>query len=135
MISDLQQDVKTIVPIAEGILQDTQKLLHQELALAKSEIRQEMAVAKEVSIAGAAGLCLGSLTLLMASFTLVYLIAWAIPSIPLFADFGLVTLGMLAPCVVLLKKAKELAEKSSFLPRKSIESLKSSAATFVGGGL
>ena len=135
MISDLQQDVQSIMPIAEGILQDTQKLFHQELALAKSEIRQEMAVAKEVTIAGAAGLCLGSLTLLMASFTMVYLIAWAVPSLPIFADFGLVTLGMVVPCATLLKKAKDLALKSSFLPRQSIDSLKSSAATFVGGGL
>jgi len=76
--------------LVSGIVQDAQELISQQLALFKQEMRQDLRKAREgvVFMALSAGtLLIGSLLL---GLMLVHLLNWLVPTLPLWACFGIV---------------------------------------------
>jgi uncharacterized membrane protein YqjE len=106
-VHKVQDDVKTsITPLVSAILEDSQLLMRQELALAKAEARQELSRAKK----GGSQLALGGALCLIAAFlgaiTLVNLLLWNFPQLPQFAAYAIVTLIFGIPGALALQRAQ-----------------------------
>lgn len=125
MLQEMKNHVdNSITPLVGGILEDTQQLIRQEIALAKSEARLELAKLKAAAISGGAAVALSLLSLVLLSFTIVHLLAWAVPDLPLWASYGIVALllGTIAYLLfnVVTKKMKDV----NFIPPQTAETLK-----------
>jgi hypothetical protein len=91
MLEGIREDVEaSVAPLLRGIVDDTQRLVKQELALARVEVAQEAARARAAAI----GLGVGTAALLLATvlmaFMAVYLIAAYVDGLPLWVSFGVV---------------------------------------------
>lgn len=123
----LEEVKQSITPHLEGILRDSQTLLRQELALARSEVREEVRNARDIAIGLAAGWALGGLAALFLLTTLALGIVWLFPDLPMFAGFGLVGLGLAGAAAVFLLRARAVAKEADLAPVQTIDSLKENA--------
>jgi hypothetical protein len=76
--------------LVSGIVEDAQELVGQQLRLFKQEVRQDFHQAREAAgilAVAASALTVGAVIL---GFMLVYLLAWAAPTLPLWACHGIV---------------------------------------------
>lgn len=128
MLDELKNDVRTnIMPLLNGIVDDAQKLFRQEVALAKCEVKQEVKVVKEAGLYFGIGLALGSLAVLLSCLTLVHLLAWLFPTIPMWADYAIVTLLLGIPAGIFMMNGKSVLDKNDLVPRRTIETMKDNA--------
>jgi hypothetical protein len=111
-----------------GILNDAQQLIRQEVALARSEIQDEVAKAKQAAlsiVAGAGTLALGGLLL---CFMLVHLIHWltnGLPSgFPLWICYLIVGGALAATGAFLLFVARNKAKEINLVPPQTAETMK-----------
>lgn len=91
MSSDPRVDGATATELVTGIISDAQDLMKQQLALLRTEVREDIRKTKEASLLLAGGLSVVLVGAIVLSLMLVYLISWAAgPSIPLWGCFGIV---------------------------------------------
>jgi hypothetical protein len=101
----------SVTSLVTGIVNDAENLIKQQLDLFKHEVKEEVRKAKE----GVTALGLGLVVLLVGGILLltmpVYLLQWAVPSLPLWACFGIVGVVIaIAGGVLLFLGKKELEE-------------------------
>jgi hypothetical protein len=92
VLTDRDQNVSTLV---SGIIEDAQRLIRQEITLARSELQQEWVKTKEAVGAIAAGGLVAFLGVFLLAFGLVHLLHWATgtvdtAAVPLWAWFLIV---------------------------------------------
>jgi len=95
MASNLQTDAGPgLGELVSGIVQDAQELISQQLALFKQEVRDDLRKTREGM--GLLGLAAGVLLVgsLILGLTLVHLLAWLAPTLPLWACYGIVGAGL-----------------------------------------
>ncbi len=132
-LSQVKAEAETnIPPLVSGIVQDTQTLFRQEVALAKAELKSELVTAKEAAVGMSASLALAGLATLMLSFGLVHLLSWAF-AIPLGASFGIVGLLYGVGAAVSFSLGRSAAEKTDFVPHQTIETMKENARWIAAG--
>jgi len=125
---NLKQDVKhEIAPLVNGLIDDVQTLFRQELKLVRTEVSQDLKVAKEAAIEFGLGTALASLAMLLLALTLVHLLAWMAPSIPLWGCYGIITLLFGAGAAFAISKGADTVDKADFVPRETIRSMKENA--------
>ncbi len=125
---NLKQDVKLeIAPLVSGLIDDVQTLFRQELKLVKTEVQEDLKVAKEAAIEFGTGAALAGLAMLLLALTLVHFLAWAVPSIPLWGAYGLITLLFGAGAAFAIHKGADTVDKADFVPRETIRSMKENA--------
>src|ERR1700687_3226183 len=88
-------DLKTLpddsmTGLGTGIVGDAQVLLKQQFELLKHELRTDLRITVEAVVVFAAGACIGFVGLLMGALMLTYLLQWAVPTLELWACFGIV---------------------------------------------
>ena len=113
----------SITTLVSGIVNDTQTLVRQEIALAKQEIREEISTAKaatiKVAIAGAV-LAVGGLLLVLAlAQALAAVLHW-----PVWAGYILVGVVLAVAGYVLLASAQKQLKTLSPVPEKTVETVK-----------
>jgi len=122
MATNLHSDPGTGVgELVSGIVSDAQELMNQQLALFKQEMRQDFKKAREGVgfLAVAAGaLLVGSLVL---SLMLVHLLAWLVPSLPLWVCYAIVGCILTGGGVVLALRAREQLEQA--VPEQTAKAL------------
>ena len=74
VLTNRDQNVSTLVG---GIIEDAQRLIRQEITLARSELQQEWVKTKEAVGAIAAGGLVAFVAVFLLAFGLVYLLHWA----------------------------------------------------------
>jgi Putative Actinobacterial Holin-X, holin superfamily III len=92
VLTNRDQNMSTLVG---GIIEDAQRLIRQEITLARSELQQEWAKTKEAVGALAAGALVALLGVFLLAFGIVYLLHWATggvdnAAVPLWAWFLIV---------------------------------------------
>ena len=124
MIRDIQTPEPSVTGLVSGIVQDVQKLIQQQLALFKHEIRENLRKSKEAALMLGLGIGIGSVGGLLLSFMLVYLLNWAFPKLALWICFLII--GMLASAAAggLFLAAKKKLESVSAVPEQSVEAFK-----------
>jgi hypothetical protein len=113
----------SMASLVSGIVSDAQKLIRQELELARQEVRQEWTKARDAAISMAAAAGAVFFAAMMFLFGLVYLLGSVTP-IPAWGWFLLVggVLGALA--AVLFFTGKTKAEEVSVIPPRTAETMK-----------
>ena len=128
MLENLKQDVKQdIAPLVSSIVADVHTLFRQEVALVRTEVGQDLKVAKVAAIDFALGTALASLAMLLLALTLVHLLASVAPSIPLWGAYGIITLMYGAGAAFAISKGKETVSEANFKPEQTIRSMKENA--------
>jgi hypothetical protein len=123
MATDVTDQNTTVTGLVSGIIDDTQRLFKQQAELLKADIKKDIKEAKEAGIAMlAAGALLGSGGMLLL-FTLVHLLHWAFPDLPLWGCFGIVG-GILALAGgVVYFRGQEKLDNLNPLPENSAQAL------------
>jgi len=85
----------SLTSLVAGIVDDLQRLIRQELRLAKTEMQQEWEKTKTAAASMAAGVALLGLAAVLTCFMFVHLLATYVTAIPLWGWFGIVG-GLLA---------------------------------------
>ncbi|HLJ93864.1 MAG TPA: phage holin family protein [Gemmataceae bacterium] len=110
--------------LVTGIINDAQELLKQQFALFKQEIKDDVRKTKEAAVSFGVGLGLLAVGGLLWCWMLVHLLYWAVPSLPLWAWFGIVGLVLVAGGGVFLFLGKKRLESFHPLPEQSVGALK-----------
>ena len=124
MLSQLKEE---ITPLLRGIVADTQTLLRQEVALARSEVRQDLKAATQVVAGLAVGAVVATMAGLLLSLALANYISWSFPGIPLWGSLLAVGLGLGVAAAALLTNSRREARQLDMAPRETINSLKENA--------
>jgi hypothetical protein len=107
-----------------GIVTDAQVLVKQELALAKSEVANELHKAKDAAISLGLGIGVAALGCILLVLMVVHLLAWAFPQLPLWGCYGIVGAVLAVAGSVLLMAAKNRASAIHVMPEQTIASMK-----------
>jgi hypothetical protein len=90
MLEDMRRELEsTVTPLLRGILDDTQKLFRQELALAKVEVREDALRARDAVVGLSLGALSGALSFIFTCFSVVYLLITYSPDLPLWGAFAI----------------------------------------------
>lgn len=117
---DEDQHLATLVG---GIIEDGQKLIREELALARAELQDGWAKASSAgSIIASAAIVLTIGGILLA-FGLVYLLQ-AITSLPLWLDYVIVSVLLLGGGLLLLSRGRKKIKRADLAVRETLESVK-----------
>lgn len=91
MATDLQNGPDTsVATLVKGIVEDAQTLLKQQFTLFKVEVEQDLRRTKVAALYLVLGLPVFLIGLVVLSFALVHLLAWAFPAAPLWVWFAVV---------------------------------------------
>jgi uncharacterized membrane protein YqjE len=112
----------SVTSLVSGIVTDVQRLVHQELQLARTELRQELDKAKTAAGALAAGAVLLGIGLLLLCFMFVYLINYF--GVPLWGCLGIVGGVLLLAGVVLAGTGYARAKSVHVVPPQTAQTLK-----------
>lgn len=110
--TEQDQDV-SMVRLVTGIISDGQELIKQQFALLRAELKEDLRKAREASMMLAFGLSILFVGTILLALMLVYLLSWAVASLPLWACFGIVgcifTLAGAGMCLGGFKRMKDAA--------------------------
>jgi hypothetical protein len=110
--------------LVHGIVHDAEDLVKQQLALFKTEVRDEIHKTRDAALSLAVGASIGVLGVILLAFGIVHLLAWAFPAVPLWAWFIIVG-GVLAVAgFAFLWEGKHRIESLHAVPEQSAEALK-----------
>lgn len=96
----------SITPLIGGILEDSQLLLRQEIALVRAEATQELSKAKRAGLALAVGGALGLIAALLCGLAMVQFLALNFPTWPSYSHYAVVALVFAVPAALALLRAK-----------------------------
>ena len=123
MLSELKDEV---TPVLRGIIADTQTLLRQEVALVRSEVRQDFKAASQVAAGAAVGAVVASMAGLLMCLAIAHYISWSFPEIPLWGSYLSVGLGLGVAAAAILTNVRREARQLEVAPQ-TINSLKENA--------
>jgi hypothetical protein len=129
MPEHLQTDTSpSLTSLVSGIVNDAQQLIRQELALARSEVKEEWNKTKAAAASFCAAAALGTMSLVLLSLTLVHLLHRlaneTAERFPLWACYGIIggLFGFVA--LILFYAGKNKAEQINMVPRQTAETMK-----------
>jgi len=79
----------SVTSLVSGIISDAQDLFKQQFELLKHDVREDIRKAKDASLMLVCGLSCSLVGLLLLGLTLAHLLAWAVPTLPLWACYGI----------------------------------------------
>jgi len=113
-----------LASLAAGILHDVQELFKQQLHLFKHEIEVKLHKTREASTCLALGLLLLFLCGILLCLTVVYLLNWWFPTLPLWGDYLIVAALVCVPGAILTFTGMQQLQAVSPLPDQTAEALK-----------
>jgi cobalamin biosynthesis protein CobD/CbiB len=126
----IEQATEVMPPSApallSGIVDDAQRLLRQEVQLAKQEFKQEWQKTKSAAVSFLAGTAALVLAMIFLLFMVVYLLAYYTP-IPIWGCYGIVGGVLAVIALTLLMLGKKEAGQIQLLPPQTVATLKENA--------
>jgi len=113
----------TITALVSGIVNDGQELLNQQLTLFKTELRQEIAKARDAALSLTAGLGITIVGGVLLCFMLAHLIAWGF-EIPLWVGFGCVGGGLFIAGLLVYAAGRNKLESVHPVPEQTVQVIK-----------
>jgi uncharacterized membrane protein YqjE len=114
----------SVTQLVGGIVTDLQTLLHQELQLAKTELRQEWDKTKTAAGTMVAGATVLMLAALLLCFALVYLVNFFAPALPLWACFAIIGAALALIGGILVGIGHSKAAEVNVIPPQTAETMK-----------
>jgi len=125
MSADLQTNSgPSLTHLVSGIIADAQALLKQQLALFRTEMKQDIKRTKQALVSLVTGLALASIGGTLLCFMAVYGLATAFPQLPLWACFGIVGGALSAGGGIAFYSALRQFQEFNPLPDESAQALK-----------
>jgi uncharacterized membrane protein YqjE len=115
----------TTSELVSGIISDAQDLMKQQFDLLRHEVLEDLRKTRDAAILFGVAAGLALIGAFMAMMTLVYLIPWYFPNVPLWGSFAIWTV-VLALAAVALYYGGVAKLPTRILPEKSEQSLKES---------
>jgi len=114
----------TIGPLIGDIVEDIQTLFRQELALAQSELKIELDRARTAALTFGAAVLATFFAGILGCLTLTYLLAWLVPTLPIWACYGCIFLIVTFVSIGLFVKSAGAKKRIDIIPKKTLKSLK-----------
>lgn len=125
MLEQIKSEVqRNMAPLIGDILKDFRVLITQEIALARSEVKQEVAKIKKAAIASALAVTMLALALILGSLMVVHLIGFLFPDLPLWACYGIVTVLEAGSAGALLIVSRNRAKDITLVPTQTVQTLR-----------
>jgi uncharacterized membrane protein YqjE len=135
MATDLRNGTETepsVTGLVKGIIEDVQTLTKQQFALLKQELEEDFAKSRKAAMPMMIGLGIMLIGTLLLGITLGLLLNWAIPALPLWAAFAIVTVLMFGGGFALFYEGQKKFETFNPLPDRTLEALKDNVASLTG---
>jgi hypothetical protein len=110
--------------LVTDIVHDAQELLKQQVTLLKEEVREDLRKTKEAALSLAVGLGVGLIGALLLGHMLSQLLYWAVPSLPLWACYGIVGGPLAALGGGMLWAGTKKIQSFTPVPKQTIQALK-----------
>jgi hypothetical protein len=114
----------SMTSLVSGIINDAQDLLKQQVSLLKQELREDVRKTKEAALSLALGLGIGLIGALLLGQMLSLVLNWAVPSLPLWACYGIVGGLLTALAGGMLWAGTKKFQSFNPLPEQSVQALK-----------
>lgn len=121
-ITHAPEGTPSLTSLLSGIVDDIQRLIRQEMTLARQEVRQEWEKAKVAAGVFAVGAAFGALAALMFCFLFVYLLSWA--GLPLWGSFAIVGAVLLCFAVILFFVGRTKAKEINVVPPQTAQTMR-----------
>ena len=89
---EIGSERSSMTNLVSGIFNDAEELIKQQFTLLRLEIKQDIHKVISGSVLLLVGVAFALLSVMLLCFTLVYLLSWLAPSLPLWACFGIIFL-------------------------------------------
>lgn len=124
MLEEMRREFEsTMTPLMRGILDDTQKLFRQELALAKVEMREDALRARDAIVGLSLGALAGCLSFVFFCFASVYFLVASQPTLPLWGAYGIVAAILAVISLIFTIRGARRARQIKGVPEQAVESL------------
>jgi len=114
----------SLTSLVAGIVDDLQRLIRQELMLAKTEVQQEWEKTKTAAASMATGVALLGLGAVLLCFMFVYLLYTYVTAVPLWGWFGIVGGALALGGGLLVAAGRAAATQVHVVPPQTAETLK-----------
>ena len=129
VFSELKQEVESNwAPLVGDVFKEAQKLIRQEITLARSEIRQDISEAKAATFSLSFGVFAASLAAVLLSLTVVHLLKWEFPFLPYWSAYGIVGAVFALIAVGFFLRGRKKAAEVDIMPKQTIETMRENAA-------
>lgn len=125
MAEDLHRGSEpSVTTLVTGIIHDAQELIKEQVALVRTEIRDDFRKTKEGALSLALGLGVVALGAMLLCFALVYLLAWAVPQVPMWVWFAVIGVLLGAGGGAMIYAGAKKFESFNPLPDQSAQALR-----------
>ena len=113
----------TMSPLLRGILDDTQKLLRQEIALARVEVTEDALRARDAIMGISLGAIMGCLSFVFICFASVYFLIAYQPNLPVWGAYAIVAVVLAVAGWVFTARGLRRAQEIRGIPEQTVDSL------------
>jgi len=114
----------SVTHLVGGIFKDAQKLVEQQLALLRQEVKDDLHKTKEAGLFVICGSVIGLVGSILLSYMLVELLSWAAPELPFWVCSGIVGGPIMALGGALFCVGIQKFNSFNPLPDQSVQALK-----------
>jgi len=124
MMEDFRREFEsTMTPLLRGILDDTQKLLRQEIALARVEVTEDALRARDAIMGISLGAMMGCLSFVFICFASVYFLIAYQPNLPVWGAYAIVAVVLAVAGWVFTARGLRRAREIRGIPEQTVDSL------------
>jgi hypothetical protein len=124
MMEDIRREFEsTMTPLLRGILDDTQKLLRQEIALARVEVTEDAIRARDAVIGISLGAMMGYLSFVFMCFAAVFLLIAYKPNLPVWGAYAIVAVVLAVASWLFTTRGLRRAQEIRGVPEQTVDSL------------
>lgn len=125
MANDLQSPPEpNVTALVSGIINDAQELFKQQVALVRTEIRSDLQKSRDAASTLAVGAGITGVAVILLCLMLVYLLSWAVPTLPLWACFAIVGAVLAVVGGALVWAGVKKFQSFNPLPDQSVDALR-----------
>ncbi|MEY4700948.1 MAG: hypothetical protein RL326_1135 [Pseudomonadota bacterium] len=125
MIEDFRREFElTLTPLLRGIVEDTQKLLRQEIALARVEVTEDAIRARDAAMGISLGAVTGALSFVFMCFACVYLLVSYQPNLPVWGAYAIVAAILAVASWIFAARGMRKVREIRGVPQETVDSLR-----------
>ncbi len=124
MMEDFRREFEsTMSPLLRGIVDDTQKLLRQEIALARVEVTEDAMRARDAVVGISLGAMMGYLAFIFGCFAVVYLLVAYQPKLPVWGAYAIVAGALALVSWICTARGIRKAREIRGVPQQTMDSI------------
>ncbi len=124
MMEEFRREFETtMTPLLRGILDDTQKLLRQEIALARVEVTEDARRARDAVVGISVGAMMGYMAFIFLCFAAVYLLVAYQPTLPVWGAYAIVAAVLGVASWIFTARGMRRAREIRGVPQQTVDSI------------